>query len=80
MAGFRKETSRSADFAKGGKTKMFGHDAVTPSELQSGEQAPGGTAHKNSGGAGDKYACGGKTKMFGFSGSLPARAGISSAR
>ena len=79
-AKFKKETDHNVEFAKGGNTPMFGHGPVTPSKLQAGEQAPGGTAHKNEGGAGDKFASGGKGKMFGYTGSLPARAGISSAR
>ncbi len=76
----KEKAAHNVEFAKGGNTPMFGHGPVTPTALQSGEQAPGGTAHKNEGGAGDKFASGGKTKMFGFAGSLPARSGITSAR
>ena len=74
------EKSHDVQFAKGGNTPMFGHGPKGPSKLAAGEQAPGGTAHDNSGGAGDKYACGGSTKMFGFTGSQPAQAGKTSAR
>lgn len=72
-AKFTKETTKSAKFAEGGKTHMFGPQ-------KAGEQKPGETAHDAGSGSGDKYACGGKTKMFGFAGSQPARAGITSAR
>ena len=80
MPNFTKKTEKNAEFAKGGNTPMFGHGPETPSELRAGEQAPGGTAHKNEGGAGDKFASGGSGKMFGYSPSQPARAGITSAR
>lgn len=80
MADFQKKTEKKADFAKGGTTPMFGHGPETPSQLQAGEQAPGGTAHDNSGGAGDKFAKGGSGKMFGYQGSVPATAGQTSAR
>ncbi len=73
MANFTKKTQRNAEFAKGGKTPMFGPQ-------KAGEQAAGVTEHDVESGGGDKYACGGKTKMFGYSGSMPARAGITSAR
>lgn len=75
-----KEKSHNVEFAKGGNTPMFGHGPVTPSQLQAGDQAPGGTAHKNEGGGGDKFATGGRGKMFGFAASQPAKAGITSAR
>lgn len=65
---------KPAVFAKGGTTPMFG-------EQNADEQKPGGTAHDNgSGGEGDKFAQGGSGKMFGYQGSVPARAGITSAR
>lgn len=81
MANFTKKTEHNAEFAKGGNTPMFGgHGPVTGSDLQAGDQSPGGTAHKTSGGGGDKFASGGSGKMFGYSGSMPARAGITSAR
>lgn len=81
MANFTKKTEKSADFAKGGTTPMLGgHGPVTGSALQAGEQEPGGTAHDNEGGAGDKFAKGGSQKMFGYTGAEPARGGITSAR
>jgi len=67
----KKITEKSADFAKGGNTAMFGKQHV-------GTQTPGGTAHKVSGD--EKFASGGSGKMHGFAGSQPARAGITSAR
>ena len=68
------EKSHNVEFAKGGKTKMFGEQAA-------GEQKPGETEHDVSGGApGDKFAKGGSTKMFGYTGSLPAESGKTSAR
>lgn len=72
MASFTKKTERSAKFAEGGDTHMFGHQAA-------GEQKPGETAHDTSGDGG-KFAAGGNTKMFGYSGSMPAKAGITSPR
>ena len=76
------EKSHNVEFAKGGDTPMFGkgdRTTTAPAE-QAGEQAPGGTAHKDEGGSGDKFASGGKGHMFGFAGSQPATAGISAAR
>lgn len=68
------EKSHNVEFAKGGKTKMFGEQAA-------GEQKPGETEHDVAGGApGDKFAKGGSGKMFGYSPSAPARSGITSAR
>lgn len=81
MAGFMKKTEKSADFAKGGNTPMFGHgDRTTtaPSDA-AGPQTSGVTEHDPKG-EGGKFASGGSGKMFGYSGSLPARAGITSAR
>lgn len=70
----KKESTHNVEFAKGGKTKMFGPQSA-------GSEKPGTTNHDVSGGApGAKYACGGKTKMYGFAGSQPAQAGITSAR
>lgn len=74
------EKTHNVEFAKGGNTPMFGHGEVTPSELQAGEQTPGQTAKDNEGGSGEKFASGGKGKMFGYTGSLPAKAGVTSAR
>lgn len=64
-------------FAKGGTTPMFG-------EQNADEQKAGGTAHNTGNdqndGPGDKFASGGSGKMFGYNPSVPARAGITSAR
>lgn len=81
MAGFLKKNEKSADFAKGGNTPMFGHgDRTTtaPSDA-AGEQKPGVTEHDPEG-SGSKFASGGSTKMFGYAGSVPAEAGKTSAR
>ena len=70
----RGEKSHNVDFAKGGKTKMFGEQAA-------GEQEPGVTEHDVKGGApGAEFAKGGSTHMFGYNGSIPAEAGKTSAR
>jgi hypothetical protein len=82
MANFTKKTEKSADFAKGGNTPMFGHgDRTTtaPSDA-AGSQKPGVTEHDPKGGSGDKFAKGGSGKMFGYSGAVPAQAGITGAR
>lgn len=78
----RSEKQHNVDFAKGGKTPMFGKGdrTVTASTEQAGEQKPGVTEHDTSTGGGDKFASGGSTKMFGFSPSTPAQAGITSPR
>jgi hypothetical protein len=73
MANFTKKTQRNAEFAKGGKTHMFGEQAAA--------DMPSGTTDKgDKSGPGEKFASGGTGKMFGYSGSMPARAGITSAR
>ena len=68
---------KATTFAEGGDTPMFG-------EQNADEQKPDGTAHDTGNdqndGVGDKFAAGGSTKMFGYAGSVPARAGITSAR
>lgn len=70
----RNETSHDVAFAKGGNTAMFGPQAA-------GSQKSATTAHDVSGGApGAKFAAGGSNKMFAYSPSVPARAGITSAR
>jgi hypothetical protein len=61
-----KTTSKSASFAKGGKTKMF-------SRQNAGTQKPGTTAHSTSGGG--KFAKGGSGHMFGKQSASPARGG-----
>ncbi len=81
----KKETTKDATFAVGGKTKMFGEQGAE-------EQKAGGTAH-NTGNdqgpsddhgsgpvVGDKFAKGGSGKMFGYQGSVPASAGQTGAR
>lgn len=73
MAAFLKKNEKSADFAEGGKTHMFGEQAAA--------DMPSGTTDKgDKSGPGEKFAAGGSGKMFGYSGSQPARAGITSAR
>ncbi len=68
------EKSHNVEFAKGGKTHMFGAQAA-------GDQRAGVTEHDAEGGApGAKFASGGSNKMFGYTGSLPAQAGKTSAR
>lgn len=81
MANFTKKTEKSADFAKGGTTPMFGSGdrTTTAPKDAAGEQVPGGTAH-NPTDSGSKFAAGGSTKMFGYAGAEPAQAGKTSAR
>jgi hypothetical protein len=71
----RGEKTHNVEFAKGGKTKMFGEQAAEP-------QTSGRTADPSAADSapGAKFAQGGKGKMFGFAGSEPARSGITSAR
>ena len=68
---------KPAKFAEGGDTPMFGMQNAD-------EQKAGGTAHDTgsdqNAGPGDKFAQGGSGKMFGYNPSVPARAGITSAR
>ncbi len=68
---------KDTTFAEGGDTPMFGEQAADA-------QKPAGTAHDTGndqdGGPGDKFAMGGSGKMFGYNPSVPARAGITSAR
>jgi hypothetical protein len=82
MANFTKKTEKSAEFAKGGTTPMFGkgdRTTTAPSDA-AGSQEAGTTAHDPEGGSGDKFAKGGSGKMFGYAGSVPATAGQTSAR
>lgn len=73
MASFTKKTSKNADFAKGGNTKMFGPQQAEPMKAaQTGD--PGAT------GKGAEFAKGGSGKMFGYAGAEAAKAGITSAR
>ena len=71
------ESSRNADFAEGGTTKMFGEQEA--GSRMSGDKSPS-TGTPDDRGPGEKFAEGGKGKMFGFAGALPATAGISAAR
>lgn len=73
MAAFLKKTAKSADFAEGGNTHMFGPQKV-------GKQQAGVTETSDAGGTGDKFAKGGSSKMFGYAGSQAAEAGKTSAR
>lgn len=57
MAKSKEISSKSASFAKGGSTKMFG-------QQHAGTQKSGQTETKS--GAGGKFAKGGTTKMYGF--------------
>lgn len=66
MAKTKQISTKTASFAKGGSTKMFGKQHV-------GTQTPGQTATKPKG-AGGKFAQGGKTKMFSDRESRPAKA------
>lgn len=73
MAASKKEKSHNVEFAKGGKTPMFGQQQAEPMKAaQTGD--PGAT------GKGAEFAKGGGGKMFGFQGSQAAQAGITSAR
>lgn len=73
MAAFTKKTEKSAEFARGGKTHMFGEQAAA--------DMPSGTTDKgDKSGPGEKFASGGSGKMFGYAGSQPAQSGITSAR
>ena len=67
------EKDTNVQFAKGGKTHMFGEQQANPDK-------PGQTGKEDTGGKGAEFASGGSTKMFGFSGALPAQSGITSAR
>jgi hypothetical protein len=81
MADFVKKTEKSADFAKGGNTPMFGkgdHTVTAPSDA-AGTATPGQT-YKDPENSGSKFAAGGSTKMFGYQGSVPATGGQTSAR
>lgn len=71
------ESTHDVAFAKGGNTPMFGKQVA--GSRTAADKSPS-TGKPDSSGPGDKYACGGSTKMFGFAPSMPARAGITSAR
>jgi hypothetical protein len=71
------EKTHNVDFAKGGKTKMFGEQEA--GSRDGADKSPS-TGKPDSSGPGEKFAEGGKGKMFGYQGSLPAKDGITSAR
>lgn len=68
-----KEAQHDVTFAEGGDTKMFGKQAAGPDK-------PGNTGKDPTAAPGPKYAAGGSSKMAGYNPSVPARAGITSAR
>jgi hypothetical protein len=68
-----KEAQHNVTFAEGGDTKMFGEQAAGPDK-------PGNTGKDPTSAPGPKYAAGGSSKMAGYNPSVPARAGITSAR
>jgi len=86
VAKVEKQHDATSEFAEGGTTKMFGHQAAEPQHgaKGTGSSTTGGTAHDTgadqSQGTGAKFAEGGKGKMFGYVPSIPAAAGITSAR
>lgn len=81
MANFTKKTEKSADFAKGGDTPMFGTgDRTTTAPKDAAGTATPGETYKDPTNSGDKFAKGGSGKMFGYEGSVPATAGQTGAR
>lgn len=64
MAKSKTISTKTASFAKGGSTKMFGKQHV-------GTQAPGQTATKS--GSGGKFAKGGNGHMFGKQSVKPSK-------
>ena len=76
----KKEGQHDVEFAEGGDTPMFGtgNRLKTTTEDAAGTQTPAQTSSKSKNN--EKYAEGGSTKMFGYSPSVPAKAGITSAR
>ncbi len=84
-AGYSLPKGKAEGDAVGGKPAKFaegGHENHMFGEQNADEQKAGTTRHDTSPetGPGDKFAMGGSEKMFGYSPSLPARAGITSAR
>jgi hypothetical protein len=71
------EKSHNVEFAKGGKTKMFGEQEAGSRD---GADKSKSTGKPDSSGPGEKFAEGGRGKMFGYAGSQPATAGKTSAR
>ena len=68
MAKSKTSTTKSASFAKGGKTKMFGKQHAGPDKP--------GTSGASKTGTGGKWAKGGSTHMFGKQCADPRRAGV----
>ena len=84
-AGYSLPKGKAVGNATGGKDATFaegGHSNHMFGEQNADEQKAGTTRHATSPetGPGDKFAAGGTTKMFGYQGSVPSRAGITSAR
>ena len=83
-AGYKLPKGKAEGDAVGGKDTTFadgGHSNHMFGEQNADAEKPGTTAHDTgAGGPGGKFAAGGKGKMFGYQGSVPARAGITSAR
>ena len=80
-----KITEKNVEFAKGGKTHMFGEQGAEPQKEGTSAHSTGNDQgpsddHGDGPVVGDKFAKGGSTKMFGYAGSQPAGAGITSAR
>lgn len=71
------EKTRNAEFAKGGKTHMFGEQEA--GSRVGADKSPS-TGKPDSHGPGQEFASGGKNKMFGYAGALPATAGITAPR
>jgi hypothetical protein len=71
------EKTHNVEFAKGGDTPMFG---IQEAGARNGPDKSPSTGKPDSHGPGDKFAEGGSGKMFGFNPSVPAQAGITSAR
>ena len=83
-AGYSLPKGKAEGNAVGGKDQTFaegGHSNHMFGEQNADSQKAATTAHDTgAGGPGDKFASGGSGKMFGYSPSVPARAGITSAR
>jgi hypothetical protein len=86
-AGYSLPKGKAEGNATGGKDATFaegGHSNHMFGEQNADEQKAGVTEHDTGNdmndGPGDKFAAGGSGKMFGYQGSVPARAGITSAR
>jgi hypothetical protein len=76
-AGSSTEKTHNTEFAKGGKTPMFG---LQEAGSRNGDDRSPSTGKPDSSGPGEKFADGGKNKMFGFNPAVTATSGITSAR